>query len=217
MAHALEHPHPDAGRIAGYSVAIAFNALLLMLLMVPVQGPQGLRSALDAPPRIIWYTPDRPRPVVPVAPPQRSQPAIPPERSQRNVVIEDPPPVLVEDGVLSPSPVEPAQGAATQPPSLETVQRPPLPGVRLEYLQAPPPEYPRASARMRSEGTVMLQVQVGIDGRPLQVEVRESSGDHRLDAAALEQVLRHWRFRPAMQDGRAVPAIGLVQIEFKLR
>ena len=31
MVHALEHPHPDGKRIAGYSVAIAFNALPLTL------------------------------------------------------------------------------------------------------------------------------------------------------------------------------------------
>ncbi len=92
----------------------------------------------------------------------------------------------------------------------------PLPGVRLEYLQAPPPAYPRASLRMHSEGKVLLQVLVDVDGKPLRAEVQDSSGDRRLDAAAREQVLRHWRFRPAMQDGHAVQAIGLVPVEFKL-
>ena len=57
---------------------------------------------------------------------------------------------------------------------------------------------------------------VGVDGRPLQVDVRQGSGDRRLDAAAREQVLRHWRFRPAMREGRAVQAIGLVPIAFNL-
>lgn len=217
MVHALEHPHPDGTRIAGYSIAIAFNALLLMLILVPMQGPQGLRPATDASPRIIWYTPDPPRPVVPVMPSQPSRPAAPPERSQRDVAIGDPPPVLVDAGALSPPAIEPAQDAAIPSPSLATVQPPPLPGVRLEYLQAPPPEYPRASARARSEGTVLLRVLVDVDGRPLQVEVHESSGDRRLDAAARDQVLQRWRFRPAMQDGRAMQAIGLVPIQFKLR
>lgn len=217
MVHALEHPRPDAGRIAGYSIAITFNALLLMLILVPMQGPQGLRLATEAPPHILWYTPDPPRPEVPVAPPRPVPAAALPERSQRDVVIEDPPPVLVEGGPLSPPAIEPVERAAIQPPALATVPAPPLPGVRLEYLQAPPPDYPRASARMRSEGTVLLQVMVDVDGRPLRVEVREGSGDRRLDEAARDQVLHRWRFRPAMQDGRAVQAIGLVPIEFKLR
>ena len=64
--------------------------------------------------------------------------------------------------------------------------------------------------------SVVLQVLVGVDGRPLQVDVRQGSGDRRLDAAAREQVLRHWRFKPAMRDGHAVQAIGLVPIAFDL-
>jgi protein TonB len=50
----------------------------------------------------------------------------------------------------------------------------------------------------------------------LQVDVNRSSGDRRLDLAARDQVLRHWRFRPAIRDGRAVRAIGLVPIDFSL-
>jgi protein TonB len=34
---------------------------------------------------------------------------------------------------------------------------------------------------------------------------------------AREQVLAHWRFRPAMHGGRAVQAIGLVPVNFRLR
>jgi periplasmic protein TonB len=93
----------------------------------------------------------------------------------------------------------------------------PVPGVRLEYADAPAPSYPRDALREGVEGTVMLQVLVDVDGRPLQVDVQRSSGDRRLDAAARRQVLQHWRFRPAMQDGRPVQAIGLVPIAFNLR
>jgi protein TonB len=47
--------------------------------------------------------------------------------------------------------------------------------------------------------------------------VRQGSGHRQLDDAAREQVLAHWRFRPAMRDGRAIQAIGLVPVNFKLR
>ena len=33
---------------------------------------------------------------------------------------------------------------------------------------------------------------------------------------ARQQVLRHWRFEPALRDGAAVPAIGLVPVQFSL-
>ncbi|WP_312787111.1 energy transducer TonB, partial [Stenotrophomonas indicatrix] len=37
-----------------------------------------------------------------------------------------------------------------------------------------------------------------------------------LDQAARQQVLRHWRFVPAERDGMAVPAIGMVPVQFSL-
>jgi protein TonB len=70
---------------------------------------------------------------------------------------------------------------------------------------------------MRFEGTVLLAVLVDTNGRPLRVDVRESSGHRQLDDAAREQVLARWRFRPAMRDGRAIQAIGLVPVEFRLQ
>ena len=94
---------------------------------------------------------------------------------------------------------------------------PPLPGVTLEYADAPAPTYPRDALREGVEGVVMLQVLVDVDGRPLVVDIQRSSGDRRLDNAARKQVLQHWRFRAAMKDGRAVQAIGLVPIAFNLR
>ena len=67
---------------------------------------------------------------------------------------------------------------------------PPLPGVTLEYADAPAPAYPRDALREGVEGVVMLQVLVDVDGRPLQVDIQRSSGDRRLDNAARKQVLQ---------------------------
>jgi protein TonB len=91
-----------------------------------------------------------------------------------------------------------------------------LPGVQLEYASAPAPAYPRDALREGAQGTVLLKVLVDIDGRPLEVQVARSSGHRSLDRAAREQVLRRWTFRPAMLDGRAVQAIGLVPVDFRL-
>jgi protein TonB len=115
----------------------------------------------------------------------------------------DPAPVLVENG------------SEVAPPVTAPVEAP-VAGVRLEYLHAPAPDYPRAAIRARAEGTVLLEVLVGIDGRPLEVTIRDSSGNRRLDAAARDQVLQAWRFRPAMSNGHAVQAIGLLPVNFRL-
>src|SRR3546814_3115363 len=54
-------------------------------------------------------------------------------------------------------------------------------GVRLQYADAPSPPYPRAALRARLQGTVMLQVLVDVDGRPLQVR----SGEHTSELKSL--------------------------------
>jgi protein TonB len=66
-------------------------------------------------------------------------------------------------------------------------------------------------------GTVLLQVLVDINGQPIEVSISRSSGHRELDEAARLQVLKRWSFQPAIQNGKAVQALGLVPIEFNLR
>ena len=226
MAHANATPiqsstiHPDANRVAGYTLAIGFNGLLLMLLLVPMQGAPDWSRPADPGPSITWYPPD-PVPV-PVTPSPRPVPVVEPQPRMPSPVDRmvpvapapavEPAAVLVENGSEMAPPVSPATDGPVEsgPPAG------PVTGMRLEYLHAPAPDYPRAAVRAGAEGTVLLEVLVGIDGRPLQVVVRDSSGNRRLDAAARDQVLQQWRFRPAMRNGQAVQAIGLVPVSFRL-
>jgi len=89
-------------------------------------------------------------------------------------------------------------------------------GVPLAYESASPPRYPREPARLGQEGTVLLRVQVDASGNVIRVEIQQSSGVRQLDQAAQRHVQRHWRFHPAMQQGRPVAAWALVPIEFRL-
>lgn len=211
----LPRPHPDGNRIAGYAVAITFNAAMLMLLLVPLRAPPVLDQP-DITQPIRWILRDTPPPLPP-RPVTIEKPTPQPPSTAAPRPVETPPlpqtPVLSEQGELVPDARD-----APDAPVAPTIQVPtgPLPGMRLEYAQAPAPTYPRAALRSGIEGTVLLQVLVDVDGRPLQVDVSRSSGNRHLDFAAREQVLRHWRFRPAVRDGRAVQAIGLVPINFSL-
>src|SRR5690606_16461594 len=123
-------------------------------------------------------------------------------------------PIAFEDGDTSAVPVADPTPAVAGPVDAG----PPAPpqGVRLEYARTPPPTYPRDALRRQLQGTVTLQVLVGVDGKPIDVSVHSSSGHRVLDREAVDHVLRHWTFRPAMKDGRAIEAIGLVPIEFTL-
>jgi protein TonB len=208
--------HPDPKRIAGYTFAIAFNLSLLMLLLAPMQGPQGVRLPGEDAPSIAWYMPKPvPPPEVPVA---RPHPVVRPDVVPVHRVVAPRPPadaVVVAAG--SEAAIPPETAAEVAPDIAASGIAPPATGVSLQYASAPPPAYPAAARRMHHEGTVLLAVLVDVDGRPLRVDIRESSGHRQLDDAAREQVLAHWRFRPAMRDGRAIRAIGLVPVNFRLR
>lgn len=89
------------------------------------------------------------------------------------------------------------------------------PNAYAEGLDNPVPRYPLESRRLREQGTVVLAVEVTIDGRVASVHVANSSGHPRLDRSALDTV-KSWRFQPAMQAGHAVAARGIVEIPFIL-
>ncbi|MEP6484113.1 MAG: energy transducer TonB [Rudaea sp.] len=75
--------------------------------------------------------------------------------------------------------------------------------------------YPIDAARMREQGTVILRVLVGADGKVLTVEIETSSGSSRLDRAAREAV-KTWLFNPARHGGVATSAWAKVPISFNL-
>jgi protein TonB len=61
-----------------------------------------------------------------------------------------------------------------------------------------------------------LAVQIDATGRPESVNVKTSSGYPRLDRAAVEAV-RRWRFKPATrEDGKPIPALVEIPVQFKL-
>ncbi len=62
--------------------------------------------------------------------------------------------------------------------------------------------------RLGEAGRVMVRVQVGVDGKALQVLLLKSSGYTRLDDNALATVAR-WRFKPGLRGG--VPEVMWVE------
>jgi len=84
------------------------------------------------------------------------------------------------------------------------------------YLKNPAPAYPAMSRRLGEEGRVVLRVFVDIDGRPEQVELKNSSGFPRLDQAA-EDAVRRWKFVPAKRGEEAVATWVAVPIVFNLK
>jgi protein TonB len=67
-----------------------------------------------------------------------------------------------------------------------------------------PPIYPGEAAMRGEHGAVVVLIHVSENGVATGVDVMETSGVASLDKAAVDAV-RKWHFRPALQEGRAVP------------
>jgi TonB family protein len=78
----------------------------------------------------------------------------------------------------------------------------------------PDPEYSEEARRAKHQGTVVLWLVVGPDGRPRDLRVLRSLG-LGLDEKAMEAV-RQWKFEPARKSGTPVAVRINVEVEFKL-
>ena len=78
------------------------------------------------------------------------------------------------------------------------------------------PSYPTSARRAGIQGTTLLGVFVGADGRVGDVIVKQSAGHPDLDAAAAEAVKR-WRFEPGRRGSEPVAMWVLLPVEFRLR
>jgi len=79
------------------------------------------------------------------------------------------------------------------------------------------PDYPPTSRRLGEEGSVILQVLVGPDGKVQEAKVQTSSGFPRLDEAATKHALRAWRFNPGTEDGKPVTMWHSIKVTFKIQ
>lgn len=130
-----------------------------------------------------------------------------------------PPPSALPEPIAGPPPEPVAPPPPAPPPAAPTPMPPPAVAGGANTgpvpIDRPPPSYPVDALRDREQGTVLLKVMVGADGHPYGIEILRSSGSRSLDRAGRDAV-RRWRFRPAMENGRAVSASVNVPIDFSL-
>ncbi len=76
-----------------------------------------------------------------------------------------------------------------------------------------PPHYPQEAKQADIEGTVRMNVMVGMDGSIKDIDV--ITGDPILTQAALKAVWK-WRYKPTTLNGRAVEVVTEVDVNFTL-
>ena len=184
-------------------------------------APPKQHFARPAPPHPspqIPPAPQRPQPPKPVltranTPPIESTvaPAAPPAPDLPAIAAAPSAAPQVATPITAPNPPHPAAAASAAPePVVETAA-----SYKAEYLDNPPPPYPRLSRQLGEEGTALLKVQVGPNGRPLQIKLMSSTGYPRLDEAA-EATVAQWRFVAATRNGESITSWVLVPIKFRI-
>ncbi|MDP9115382.1 MAG: energy transducer TonB, partial [Acidobacteriota bacterium] len=76
------------------------------------------------------------------------------------------------------------------------------------------PEYSEEARKAKWQGTVVLSLVVDDQGRPQNLKVLRSLG-LGLDQKAIEAVEK-WRFKPGMKDGKPVPVMATIEVNFRL-
>jgi len=81
-------------------------------------------------------------------------------------------------------------------------------------ITMPDPEYSEEARKAKYQGTCVLYLEVGPDGRPRNIHVQRSLG-LGLDEKAIEAV-KKWTFEPATKDGKPVTVAINVEVSFRL-
>ena len=81
-------------------------------------------------------------------------------------------------------------------------------------IYAPEPEFSEEARKSKYQGTVVLRLIVGTDGKPRDIGVVQSLG-MGLDEKAIE-ALRLWRFEPGRKAGVAVAVLVNIEVNFHL-
>ena len=72
------------------------------------------------------------------------------------------------------------------------------------------PEYPRASLVNEEQGTVILSLQIAVDGKVADSKIEKSSGFKNLDKATMK--LAQCKFKPLIKDGK--PELAWAKFEY---
>ena len=78
------------------------------------------------------------------------------------------------------------------------------------------PVYPESAKAAGAQGTVLLYAVVGMDGKPLQLQVLNSQVNPDLARAAVEAVSQ-WRYQPTLLNGEPVEIDTTIQVRFTLQ
>jgi periplasmic protein TonB len=199
----LPGTRPTSTRYTGIAFAALINGVAVWAIL------NGLNLHPNPPPppdtTIRVLTPDTP-PVPPM-----KQPAV-------KMII----PTMPSTPTVPP-PIIPVQQPTDQPPITVTTQQqplvPPIPDSAASGMTDThtTPPYPAGARNLSQQGTVTLALSIDATGAVTNAQVKNSSGYSDLDQTAVDWVIAHWRYKPAIQNGQPVASTSMAAVKFDLR
>lgn len=152
-----------------------------------------------------------------VAPPPAEKPPKPERMPEEIVPQVVTPPQIVQTIAPPPAPIAvapPPQRPApvVAPPSIPVT----IGNLDERMVEGEMPRYPIESRRKREQGTVLLRLLIGTDGRVVEISIAQSCGFERLDQAVL-QAARKWRWQPMIRNGVPVEVRGILPFTWALK
>lgn len=188
------------GRYVGIGLTLALNGLLIWALAngLATKITKYVPAVLET--KVIDTPQTQPKPVTPPPAPQIEK-VLPTEQTPEPVI------QIAPDANAQTIQVQPQQQVPVQADASAA-------GVTNTHTTPP---YPPVARRLGEQGTVILAITVAADGSVSAAQVATSSGVPELDQAALNWVKAHWRYKPAMQGGVAVPSSTQAAVKFDLK
>lgn len=218
LAYAAQNPRPAvrAGSPKALTLIVAGHAALIAAVLTA--KPEIIDRVMAGPTTLINVPVPPPPPTDPVANPQPrrsvTQPSLSPQ--ERPIVdMEQAPsfpldagPTIADLGTVADSGLT----AVIDPPRRVPV----LIGPRFATAaNAVKPPYPNDKLRAEEEATLKLRLTIDSRGRVTAVEPVGAADPSFLEAAR-RHILRSWRYKPATEDGVAVPTITVISLSFRL-
>lgn len=202
------------------AVALAINAAVLgAVLLAPPEifkpKPPTVLTGINIP------LPPPPPPNDPVQPKAQADPTPDPKPVIIDPIVttrNDPVIALTGTTAIPSGPVGEGNGANGGGVAIDPPAPPPVfvdPEIDRRFADGFQPQYPPRERQLERDGSVVLRVLVGIDGRVKQVERQSATSDDFFNETR-RTALAKWRFRPATRNGEPIERWKTMRVTFRL-
>lgn len=218
LAYAADMPRTAQRTGSPKAMILIVAGHALVIAAVLTAKPEIIDRVISRPP-IVFNVPVPPPPKpVPEADPQPQRPITQPsfiDQERPIIDMEQPTAFQIETGssiadigaVIGSGPI-----TVIDPPKHVPV----MTGPRLATSEGSlKPPYPLDMRRLEKEATLRLKLTIDARGRVIAVDPVGEANASFLEAAR-KHILKAWRYKPAMEDGVAIPSSTVISLSFRL-